>query len=223
MDQKPGGKSTPKNPPPQGFRPGAEVAAAGGGRTVVGNEIAKGVRKALWQDRETGAWHEFSNNLDYFRVPAYDSIFTTSLWTRTRQRGGYGQPLPSPLYENVFVVVSVLATDKPIKPVPRPRPVAVKKRKKTTKVARAVMVPPAPPKPRPKRKKKKLIDPAQNQQLIAKLNWLANAIIANPQREVDTVDGYAQRLHLMMRTAPEVKPWKTWSTLRRQLYALRRG
>ena len=167
MDQKPGGKPTPKNPPPQGFRPGAEVAAAGGGRTVVGNEVAKGVRKALWQDNETGAWREFSSDLHYFRVPAYDSIFEKSLWYRQRPRGNSRDPWPSPLYEDVFVVVSVIATDKPygpIKPAPRPRPVAVKKRKKTTKV----MAPPVPPKPRPKRKKKKLIHPARNQPPILK-------------------------------------------------------
>jgi hypothetical protein len=111
-------------PIPQGFGLVPEVAAAGGGRDVVGNEIAKGKRKALCQDNATGAWHDFPDppGVGFFRLSAADAIFETGLWHRLRPWGGtYMKPKwSSPHYEYVRVVVSVLATDTPLKPASPP-------------------------------------------------------------------------------------------------------
>jgi hypothetical protein len=106
----------------------------------VADQIAKGVRTALWQDNETGAWCAFTRDLDWFRNPTYDSIFTSGLLRRLRPRGGTtANPIwPSPTFEDVRVVISILPTDVLTKPAPPPQPPP----------------PPAPPQPTPTKKRK---------------------------------------------------------------------
>ena len=131
----------PAFPRRQGFGPAHEVTAAGGGRTVVGDQVAKGERKALWRDNETGAWCEFPpNDLSYFRTPGADSIFATGFQSRMRPRGGtYMKPIwPSPQFEDVCVVISILPTDVLTNPAPSP---------------------PAPPQPAPTKKRKQAAPP----------------------------------------------------------------
>jgi hypothetical protein len=140
----------PAYPLPPGCRPAHEVAAAAGGRVVVGNEAAKELRQAWWQDLDTGAWHNFSEHRLYdphsFRQPGMDSIFRTGLWSRPRPMEGTREnpEWPKPTYEDVRVVLSTLASDPPelTKPYTKRK---TKPKKKRAQKPREPIAPPPPP------------------------------------------------------------------------------
>lgn len=116
-------KAGPFNTPiRRGFGHAHKVAAAGGGRVTVGNQCAKKERQALWLDPDTGEWREFSEALPqydphYFRTSAANSIFEKGLWSRMRRQpvSTYkGLDWSGCQFEDVAVIVSVLASDKPL-------------------------------------------------------------------------------------------------------------
>ena len=98
-----GNSSTPKIP--QGYGPIHEVMDAEG-RAAVATDIVSGNRKVLVADPTLGIWRPFSHpdGLDWWCTRGSDEPSTTGIWS-------YRQP-PSPIYNKVIVIVSLLPTDK---------------------------------------------------------------------------------------------------------------
>jgi hypothetical protein len=102
-----------------------------------------------------------------------------------------GVPVPDRPPEKVNVIRSARLQAR--LDTPRPQPAAVTKKRK---------------------KKKPTAAP------IAKMDWLRIVAKQHPQVPGEKSDEYAQRLFGLMRSASVIKPFATWQTLRRRLYAL---
>jgi hypothetical protein len=77
------------------------------GRAAVATDIVNGKRKVLVAG-SLGIWRPFPGSLDFWATASSDEPSTTGAWS-------YRQP-PSPIFNKVLVVVSLLPTDKAWKP-----------------------------------------------------------------------------------------------------------
>jgi hypothetical protein len=77
------------------------------GRAAVAADIVNGTRKVLVAG-SLGIWRPFAGSLDFWATASSDEPSTTGAWS-------YRQP-PSPIFNKVLVVVSLLPTDKAWKP-----------------------------------------------------------------------------------------------------------
>jgi hypothetical protein len=65
--------------------------------------------------------------------------------------------------------------------------------------------------------------PSPQPELVDKKDWLVTTLEAHPQRPKELMSIYAQRIFNLAQEAPLAKPWEKVETVRRLIYALRKG